>query len=171
MYSPNYYYPTANAVAGLEVLAIVLLVLGALVGTACVVLQVIGMWKTFKKAGLKGWEAIVPFYNTFTLVRVAGLELWWFVVILVTAVLSTVGVSYDSLGFNVDANWGVVIVALFLSLAVNYKVAQSFGKSKGFAVGLTLLPFAFWLALGLSKDKYKGPAGPYVVKPLTAKGK
>lgn len=32
---------------------------------ALYVVYVIGLWKLFKKAGKQGWEAIIPFYNTY----------------------------------------------------------------------------------------------------------
>lgn len=35
---------------------------------------VIGLWKLFKKAGKQGWEAIIPFYNTYVLVEISGLN-------------------------------------------------------------------------------------------------
>lgn len=41
------------------------------------VIYTIALWKLFKKAGKNGWEAIIPFYNTYTLTEVAGLN-WWF---------------------------------------------------------------------------------------------
>ena len=34
---------------------------------ALYVVYVIGLWKLFKKAGKQGWEAIIPFYNTYML--------------------------------------------------------------------------------------------------------
>ena len=41
------------------------------------VLYFIGLWKLFQKAGKNGWEAIVPFYNTWVLVEISGLA-WWY---------------------------------------------------------------------------------------------
>lgn len=40
---------------------------------ALYVVYVIGLWKLFKKAGKQGWEAIIPFYNTYVLVEISGL--------------------------------------------------------------------------------------------------
>ena len=36
-----------------------------------------GMWKVFTKAGKPGWAAIVPFYNTYTMLEIAGRPGWW----------------------------------------------------------------------------------------------
>ena len=54
----------------------------ALIVLAIYVVYVIGLWFIFKKAGKQGWEAIIPFYNTWVLVEIAGLNWWWFLIIL-----------------------------------------------------------------------------------------
>jgi hypothetical protein len=150
------------------------MVIVALAVTACAVLQIIGMWKALKKAGLKGWEAIIPFYNTYQLVRISGLELWWFVIYLVIGALSVVGAGYYDINTGFQPSRGtfaIVAVTLVVMGMINYKIAKSYGKDTGFAVGLTLVPFVFWMILGTSKDKYKGPAGPYKIEAPVAKGK
>jgi hypothetical protein len=129
--------------AGLWILFIVAL----LIGVAALVCQIVGMWKTFTKAKLPGWAAIIPYFNTFTIVRMAGLELWWFVAL---------ALASASAGFGVG--WIVLLAGSFFT---NLKVAKSFGKEVGFAVGLTLVAPVFWLILGFGEAKYKGPAGPY----------
>ncbi len=42
-----------------------------------------GLWKIFIKAGYRGWEAVVPFYNIYIWLRVIGKPLWWYLFILV----------------------------------------------------------------------------------------
>lgn len=54
----------------LLILLMIMLVIG--------ILYFIGLWKLFKKAGKNGWEAIVPFYNVYVLVEIAGLNWWYF---------------------------------------------------------------------------------------------
>lgn len=51
---------------------------------ALYVVYVIGLWKLFKKAGKQGWEAIIPFYNTYVLVEISGLN-WWYFLIAISA--------------------------------------------------------------------------------------
>lgn len=36
-----------------------------LAAIAVYVIQVIGLWKMFTKAGIPGWKAIIPVYNTY----------------------------------------------------------------------------------------------------------
>ncbi len=38
----------------------------------------IGMYGMFKKAGMEGWKALVPFYNTWCMVQKMGLKKYWF---------------------------------------------------------------------------------------------
>ncbi len=41
-----------------------------------------GLWNIFIKAGYRGWEAIVPFYNVYIWLKVIGKPIWWFVFVL-----------------------------------------------------------------------------------------
>ncbi len=77
---------------------------------AVIALLVVSMWKIFEKAGEEGWKAIVPFYNSYTLFRIAGRNGWGFLLMLVPIVN--------------------VVVAVMLSL----DLAKHFGKSSAFGV-------------------------------------
>ena len=53
-----------------------------LIGLILAVIQLIGKWEIFKKAGRKGWEAIIPLYSTWILMtEVAKLNWWWFLIL------------------------------------------------------------------------------------------
>ncbi len=45
--------------------------------------SVAGLWKIFSKAGYKGWEAAIPFYNLYVWLKVIDKPLWWYLFILV----------------------------------------------------------------------------------------
>jgi len=38
----------------------------------------IGMYGMFKKSGIEGWKAFVPFYNTWCIVKKINLKQYWF---------------------------------------------------------------------------------------------
>lgn len=38
-------------------------------------------WRVFEKAGRKGWESIIPFYNIYVAFTIAGLE-WWYLILM-----------------------------------------------------------------------------------------
>ncbi len=104
-----------------------------LVYLAVIVLVIAGFWKVFAKAGQPGWAAIVPFYNTYVLCKIAGRPGWWFILLFIPFV-----------NFIVFA-----IVAI--------DVAKSFGRGTGFGVGLWLLGFIFFPILGFGSCSIRGP--------------
>jgi Family of unknown function (DUF5684) len=112
-----------------------------IVYVALLVVLVIAGWKIFVKAGEEGWKAIIPIWNTITLLKIVGRPWWWILLMLIPIV-----------GFVI---W--IIVAIDL--------AKSFGHGGWFAVGLIFLPFIFALILGFGSDTYVGPAGRPVAVP------
>ncbi len=86
----------------------------------------------FRKAGVPGWVALVPFYNIYVMVvHVARLSKLWFFLVLIPP---------------------VQIIAAFL---LNVEVAKKFGRSEAFGLGLLLLGFVFYPILGLGRAKYQ----------------
>ncbi len=111
---------------------IIILVLGlALVG-----LVLASFWRVFARAGQPGWAALVPIYNTITLLRVAGKPGWWILLLLVP---------------------GLNLIPL---ISVPFGVAKRFDKSTGFALGLLLLPLLFYPILAFGKPRSGGAAAP-----------
>lgn len=118
----------AAAAAGLLAFVMMLLYIAAIVGT------IAGLWMVFTKAKKPGWAAIVPIYNIVVLLEIIGKPIWWIVLFLIPCV--NIVISF------------IVFIAL----------AERFGKSQGFGIGLALLPFIFLPMLGFSNAKYLGPA-------------
>ena len=112
---------------------------------AGLILTVVGKWKVFKKAGKNGWEALIPYYNTWVLCEIADIKWWFFLIIIAGSLLS---------GSSIGGLLG--LVALVATYFVNYNIARKFGKEPvGFAFGLTLLPFIFYPILGMGDATYK----------------
>ena len=44
--------------------------------------SIVGLWKLFEKAGRKGWEVIIPFYNFYIWLKIIKKPLWWYIFIL-----------------------------------------------------------------------------------------
>lgn len=92
----------------------------------------VGWVLVFRKAGMPGWAALVPFYNIYVMVvHVARLSNLWFVLVLIP---------------------GVQLIAVFL---VNMEVAKRFGRSEAYGLGLALLGFVFYPVLGFGKSQYQ----------------
>lgn len=97
------------------------------------VVNIIGMWKMFSKAGKPGWAAIVPFYNMYCLFDIAWGNGWLFLLTCIPCV-----------GF-------------IFQIIMYFKLAPAFGKGVGFAFGLLFLQPIFCLILGFGDAEYVGP--------------
>jgi len=103
-----------------------------IVWCAVVLLMVASLWKVFVKAGEPGWAAIVPIYNIFVLLKIAGKPAWWFILMLIP------------------------IVNFIVAIIVCIALAERFGKGAGFGVGLALLGIIFFPILGFGDARYQG---------------
>jgi hypothetical protein len=96
--------------------------------------MIVSMWKVFAKAGQPGWAAFVPIYNFVVLLRIVGKPTWWLVL------------------------FCIPLVNFFALIMVAMDLAKSFGKSKGFGMGLIFLGFIFYPLLAFGDAQYQGPA-------------
>lgn len=140
-YYTNYSATNSDVAVASATLAGVLMVYVVIV-LAIAIVQIIAMWKIFSKAGEKGWKSIIPIYNIVILFKISGLSPW-LVLVYLAGIIPFVG-------------W-IAIIALNAVLA--YKLAKSFGKDGGWAVGLYFLAPIFYMLLGFGKSEYVGPAG------------
>ena len=111
-----------------------ILIVYFIVVLAIAILVLAGMWKMFVKAGKPGWGAIVPFYNMYCLFEMSFGNGWLFLLCFVP------------------------LVNVVMGIIMYVKLAQAFGKSGGFAVGLIFLSFIFIPMLGFGDAEYVGPA-------------
>ena len=103
------------------------------------VVQIIGIWKMFKKAGKGGWEAIIPFYNVWTLFEISGYP-----------------GAYVLFGLIPCA--GPIILLVFEIMAA-ISLSKKFNKSGGFAALLILVPVVGYCILGFGNDEYDESLG------------
>ncbi len=104
-----------------------------LFGLILAVVAIVAYWKMFEKAGEAGWKAIVPFYNTYTLFRIAGRNGWGFLLLFIP------------------------LVNLVIYIMVMLDLAKHFGKSTAFGVfGLIIFSIVGFLMLGFGSAKYVG---------------
>lgn len=94
------------------------------------IIDKVGQWVVFTKAGYHGWAAVIPIYHDIVLLKVAKLSLWWLL-------------------------WCIVPLGyLILSVKVCLDIAEAFGKPASFGIGLLLLPFIFFPILAFGKAVY-----------------
>ena len=99
-----------------------------------IVLMLVALWKIFTKGQKAGWTMIIPVLNILQILDLAGKPWWWIILLCIPV---------------------VDIVILFI---VHIALAQAFGKSAGFGIGLTLLAPIFYLMLGFGSAQYQRPA-------------
>ncbi len=109
-------------------------IIGLIIQLAIIFAIIAGFWKVFTKAGHPGWASIIPIYNAYILLKIAGKPGWWLLLLLIPIVNIVIG----------------IIVAL--------EVAKAFGKGAGFGIGLALLGFIFYPILGFGSATYQGAA-------------
>lgn len=106
-----------------------------IVGLVLSVLSVIALWKVYVKAGQPGWAAIIPFYNLYILLKIAGKPGWWLVF------------------------YFIPIINFVISIIVGVALAKTFNKSAVFGIFLLgLFSFIGYLILGFGKAAYVGAA-------------
>ncbi len=111
------------AVAGFFIVFVIIML-------AITAITLIGMWKTYEKAGQPGWSVLIPFYNIYIMCKIAERPSWWLILLLIPYV-----------------NFVVMII-------VSLDIARRFGKSDLFGVGLALLGPIFWCILAFSDARY-----------------
>lgn len=122
-----------------------LIVVLGLIVIAFYVVYVVALAKLFKKAGEAGWKAIIPFYNTFVLIQIAGLNWWYFLIAISGTIVSTLGIN------------GLDTVCSLASLAVNFFIFYNLAKKMhqspvGYAVGSIFVAPIITMVLGFSNN-------------------
>lgn len=104
--------------------------------------SIAGLWKIFIKAGYKGWEAAVPFYNFYIWLKIIHKPLWWYIFILIPFI-------------------NVFTLLLMVVDTLKSFNRQGLGEQ---ALGV-LFPFVFLPFLGFSpKERYYSPETLPVIK-------
>ncbi len=97
-----------------------------------VVFEIAAVWRVFTKAGRPGWAAVIPVYNAYVLLKVAGKPGWWLILFLVP------------------------VVNLIIFIVAYHGLSKAFGHGGGFTVGLLLLSFIFVPILAFGSSQYHG---------------
>jgi hypothetical protein len=103
---------------------------GLIINLVIILFFIIVMWKIFTKAGQPGWASIIPIYNTYIILKIAGKPGWWLLLMFIPIV-----------------NFVVVILAIVA-------LSENFGKGAGFAIGLILLSPIFYPILAFGSAEY-----------------
>lgn len=126
------------------------------------------MWKIFEKAGIKGYKALIPFYNIYLLTKLSFNSGWYF---LIPAAL--MGIVHATIGITVFNNYiakingealtrGLMPVAVIAWLGISvfeiirrYKLNRNFGKGTGNFVLMLLFQPIMLMILAFDDSKYR----------------
>lgn len=129
-------------------------ILGAILATLIAlnyILAIIGSYKLFRKAGEKGWKAIIPILNEYTRYKLyANNNL--FLSFLTAAIVRDITVGDSKLMMAITFVAG--IVAFVISFKMHLAMARSHGRNVGMAILLTILPGIGYMILGFDKSEY-----------------
>lgn len=101
-------------------------------GIMATVVEIVGAWFMFEKAGEPGWAAIIPIYNYLIGIKIAG-KPWWYLLLML-----------------------IPFVNLIIYIIILDGLAKSFGKGSGFTLGLFFFRFIFIPILGFGNSVYSG---------------
>ncbi len=129
------------------------------------VLAIVFLWKIFEKAGEKGWEALIPVYNTYILFKIAWKEKYFWILCLFVFTMSfgalLMGINPSNLvlgGFGYIIIIGSCVGMLVIYFSLLSKICNSFNKGGLFMLGLIFLNIIFFGILAFDKSKYVGPS-------------
>lgn len=105
------------------------------IGVILALIGIVALWRVFQKASQPGWAAIIPLYNVYIILKIAGRPGWWLILYLIP------------------------FVNALVHIVVSIDLAKTFGKSSAFGFfGLWLFSLIGFLVLGFGDAKYQGAA-------------
>lgn len=104
---------------------------GIVLQVAVAIFYIVVMWKIYVKAGQPGWASIIPIYNVYIMLKIAGKPGWWLLLFFVPIANIIVGI--------------LVIISF----------AERFGKGVGFVLGLIFLSPIFYAILAFNSSEYQ----------------
>ncbi|MFT3867652.1 MAG: DUF5684 domain-containing protein [Nibricoccus sp.] len=100
---------------------------------ALIALLIVANWKVYTKAGQPGWGSLIPIYNIYLLLKMAGKPGWWLLLFLIPPV-----------GF-------------IITIIVLHSIAKCFGKDIVFTLLLLFIPIIAIPILGFGDAEYASP--------------
>lgn len=97
----------------------------------CSLLIIVSLWVVFEKGGSSGWICLIPIYNMYVLMQIAGKPGWWAFLTLIP------------------------VVGAIAYLLAMLELAEKFGRGALFGVGLVLLPMFFFPLLAFGGSRYE----------------
>lgn len=148
-------------------ISILFVLLFSVIGIAASILSIVGKWKVFEKASKPGWASIVPYYNTYVTYQLgnfppllcllsAGTGIMSFIIGMINSIAEILNLNIEIVSIICILLYGIVglmsTAALIVDIMANINIAKKFNKSPAYGVGLSLLPFVFYMMLAYDKN-------------------
>ncbi len=146
-YVPYNHFIEDVAIEGFLAGFFVVIVFFILIALIFCLMKIIGTWRILSKAKQPGWGAIIPFYNTYLLCKISGVNPWWIVICLFSPILNVIPIV---------GTLACGAISIYFMILLNVSLARSFKKDDSFAIGLILLAPIFYLILGCNNSEYEG---------------
>ena len=123
-------------------------------------MQILGYYKLFDKAGESAWRCFIPILNEYTETKIAWSgSVYWKILALAlgSAVFSyLIGVTSGLAQTGCLLAMGLCFAGgVILNIKRSYRLAQAFGKGKGYAAGILIFPPLFHMLLGFGNAQYR----------------
>ena len=109
---------TSGLLAGLGIILILIFI----IAIPIIIVNIIATWKLFKKGGKKGWESLIPFYGTFVLIEICGLNWWYFLIAISGTILTFIGIE--------NLSTITYIASMFVNFLCFYNLAKKAHKNE-----------------------------------------
>lgn len=114
--------------------------------------------RIFKKAGVAGWKAWVPVYNTWVTLQLGGQKGWIALLLLAPLVVDIISLAPGA----ETATLYLMIIAVLISLTATvflyiamYKIGLHFGKEDYFVLWAIFLPIVWYAWLAFDQSVWK----------------
>ena len=120
------------------------------------IILMVAEWRIFKKAGEKGYKAIIPFYNVYLSHEIVGMGPVWFIIEMFLWVGEMVSsfVKFNPV-FELIFLLMTFVFTIISEVIHATKMCKCFGKGRGFKIGTVLFPGIFLPIIAFGKSTYK----------------
>ena len=121
-------------------------ILISIIAVPVILFYFFSLYKLFEKCGVEGWKGLIPFYNKYIEIRIAGLH-WWYIIVYIVSVF-----------LFIDGGTGLKILCALILLGVHsllsYNLCKKISNGKNNlyinVILLTALPFIYLPVMALN---------------------
>jgi len=117
-------------------------------------LIIIGFYKIFEKAKVKGWKVLIPFYNIFNLYKIFWKVKYFYILLTISLICIIPTYLFYSQELFELLMFILTIAILYHQIILSIRISRSFKKNIYWSLGIIYFPYIFLMILGFNKSKY-----------------